>query len=119
MAGWIENDAYEECSTSDMEPGAPLIPLGELYSIKRCGSYMYRQIAYGNMLRKGKHFRDTFATTVSADGLRWFCSLAAACNKRIRGWYARTGYLQSKQRLPLYFYKPTHADYSGRSMEEL
>jgi len=119
MSGWDENNAYTDCSTDEIEPGAALIPLGELYSIKRDGRYKFRQIAYGNMLRRGKDYIDTFATTVTADGLRWFLSMACACGKRIRGWDARTGYLQAKQRVPLYCYRPTHAGYSNRSMEEL
>ena len=53
----------------------------------------------GNLLKAGKDYGDTFSSTVSGDGLRWFCSLAAACNKRIRGWDATTGYLQTKQRI--------------------
>jgi hypothetical protein len=108
MHGWDENAAYEECSSSEMEAGAALIPLGELYSIKRDGRYKFRQIAYGNMLKAGRDYKDTFATTVSADGLRWFYSLACACGKEPRGWDATTGYLQSKQRIPVYAFKPTH-----------
>jgi hypothetical protein len=119
MSGWYENDAFTEVSSRVIEQGARLIPLGELFSIKRSGRAKFRQIAYGNMLRQGSDFHDTFATTVSADGLRWFCSLACACGKRIRGWDARTGYLQAKQRKPLYAYIPMHAGYSDRSMEEL
>jgi hypothetical protein len=56
----------------------------------------------GNLLKAGKDYGDTFSSTVSGDGLRWFCSLAAACNKRIRGWDATTGYLQTKQRIKIY-----------------
>jgi hypothetical protein len=30
-----------------------------------------------------------------ADGYRWFCSLAVTCSKKIKGWDAQTGYLQT------------------------
>ena len=120
VQGWLDNNAFTEVWTSAMEAGAAIIPLGELYSIKRCGRYKFRQIAYGNLLSKFLgDYGNTFSTTVSADGLRWFMSLACACNKRIKGWDATTGYLQAEQRTPLYAYKPTHADFSGLSYEQI
>ena len=73
----------------------------------------------GNLLKAGKDYGDTFSSTVSGDGLRWFCSLAAACNKRIRGWDATTGYLQTKQRIKIYAYLPSHHEYSDMEYEEL
>ena len=80
MKGWDENNAYEEVPITDMQPGDPLVTLGELYSIKRDGRYKFRQICYGNFLEKDKgDFHDTFSTTVSQDCLRWFCALACAC----------------------------------------
>ena len=66
-----------------------------------------------------KDYGDTFSSTVSGDGLRWFCSLAAACNKRIRGWDATTGYLQTKQRIKIYSYLPSHHGYSDMEFEAL
>jgi hypothetical protein len=73
----------------------------------------------GNLLKAGKDYGDTFSSTVSGDGLRWFCALAAACNKRIRGWDATTGYLQTKQRIKIYAYLPSHHGYSDMEYEEL
>ena len=57
--------------------------------------------------------------TVSADGLRWFCAMACACNKRIKGWDATCGYLQTEQRIPLFVHLPSHADYVNLPYEEL
>jgi hypothetical protein len=94
--GWRTFDACSEVKYVDMERGASIIPLGELYTIKRSGQHKFRQYAMGNLLKAGKDYGDTFSSTVSGDGLRWFCALAAACNKRIRGWDATTGYLQTK-----------------------
>jgi hypothetical protein len=119
MRGWDENDAYREVSMSTVPPDAALIPLGELYSVKRCGRYKYRQIAYGNLLRKGIDYKFTFSTTIGADALRWFLSVACACGKRIRGLDISTAYLTADQRIPLYCFKPSHADFSGLEMEEL
>ncbi len=45
--------------------------------------------------------------------------MAAACNKRIRGWDATTGYLQTKQRMKIYAYLPSHYGYSDMEFEEL
>ena len=109
--GWV---AY-----TDMERGASIIPLGERFTIKRDGTHKFRQYAMGNLLKEGKDYGDTFATTVSADGLRWFCSLACSSGKVVRGWDATTGYLQSKQRIPVYAYVPSHHEYSSLSFEEI
>jgi hypothetical protein len=102
-----------------MEQGASIIPLGELYTIKRTGQHKFRQYAMGNLLKAGKDYGDTFSSTVSGDGLRWFCALAAACNKRIRGWDATTGYLQTKQRIKVYAYLPSHHGFSDMEFEDL
>jgi hypothetical protein len=102
-----------------MAQGASIIPLGELYTIKRTGQHKFRQYAMGNLLKAGKDYGDTFSSTVSGDGLRWFCALAAACNKRIKGWDATTGYLQTKQRIKVYAYLPSHHGYSDLEFEDL
>jgi hypothetical protein len=116
---WRTFDASEEVRYVDMVQGASIIPLGELYTIKRTGQHKFRQYAMGNMLKAGRDYGDTFSSTVSGDGLRWFCALAAACNKRIKGWDATTGYLQTKQRIKVYAYLPSHHGYSDLEMEDL
>ena len=117
--GWRDCNTSEEVKVEDMARGAKVIPLGELYTIKRDGRYKFRQYAMGNLLREGKDYGETFASTVSGDGLRWFCSLACASGKEIRGWDATTGYLQTEQRIPVYSYLPSHHGYSDLSYEEL
>jgi len=117
--GWLDNDAAEEVPFNNMERGASIIPLGERFTIKRDGTHKFRQYAMGNLLKEGKDYGDTFATTVSADGFRWFCSLACSVGKEVRGWDATTGYLQSKQRIPVYAYVPSHHHFSLLSFEEL
>ena len=112
VEGWRDCNTSEEISYSDIKKGSRVIPLGELYTIKRDGRYKYRQYAMGNLLREGVDFGETFASTVSGDGLRWFCSLACACGKEIRGWDATTGYLQTEQRIAVYSYLPSHHRYS-------
>ena len=102
-----------------VEVGASVIPLGELFTIKRNGKFKFRQIALGNLLREGKDYAETFASTISGDGIRWFCALAASCGKRIMGWDATTGYLQTAQRVPVYAFLPSHYGYSDLSYEEL
>jgi hypothetical protein len=56
--------------------GASVIPLGELFTIKRSGKYEFRQIAMGNLLKEGKDYGETFASTVSGDGLRYMVLLS-------------------------------------------
>ena len=70
---WEVFDACTEIPYENMLAGASVIPLGELFTIKRSGKYKFRQIALGNLLRQGKDYGETFASTVSGDGLRWFC----------------------------------------------
>ncbi len=72
--GMFEASSVIEFDT--MEGGASIIPLGELFFVKRNGKYKFRKYALGNMLKEGKDYGDTFSSTVSGDGLRWFCALA-------------------------------------------
>ena len=52
--GWIDNDAAEEVSYDSMARGASIIPLGERFTIKRDGTYKFRQYAMGNLLKEGE-----------------------------------------------------------------
>ena len=116
---WSMLEASTEIPYTKMERGASIIPLGELFSVKRNGKYKFRQYALGNMLKEGKDYGETFSSTVSGDGVRWFCSLACSCKKEIRGWDATTGYLQTQQRVTVYAYLPSHHGYSDLSLEQL
>jgi hypothetical protein len=118
-AGWIDNNTTTEVAVSEVVQGASIIPLGELYIRKRDGTPKFRQYAMGNLLKAGKDYGDTFSTCVSADGLRWFCSLACSTGLEIRGWDATTGYLQAEQRIPVYAFLPSHHKFSNLSFEEL
>jgi hypothetical protein len=119
IESWHLFDAAQEVRYEDMEKGATIIPLGELFTRKRCGKYKFRQIAMGNMLKKGRDYGETFSSTISGDGLRWFFSLAVTCGKEIKGWDATTGYLQSEQRIPIYAYLPSHHGFAELSFEAL
>ena len=79
IESWNTFEACEEVPYNSIVEGESVIPLGELFTIKRTGKYKFRQIALGNMLKEGKNYGETFASTVSSDGLRWFCSVAATC----------------------------------------
>jgi hypothetical protein len=116
---WNTFEACEEVPYNSIVGGASVIPLGELFTIKRTGKYKFRQIALGNMLKEGKDYGETFASTVSGDGLRWFCSVASTCGMLVKGWDATTGYLQTKQRVPVYAYLPSHYGYSDLEYESL
>jgi hypothetical protein len=97
IESWHLFDAALEVRYEDMEKkGATIIPLGELFTRKRCEKYKFRQIAMRNMLKKGRDYGETFSSTISGDGLRWFLSLAVTCGKKSKGWDATTGYLQSE-----------------------
>jgi hypothetical protein len=116
---WNTFDACEEVTYDSIQKGASVIPLGELFTIKRNGKYKFRQIALGNLLKEGKDYAETFASTISGDGIRWFYAVASSCSKNIFGWDAKTGYLQTEQRIPIYAYLPSHYGYSNLTFEEL
>ena len=118
-AGWIINLAIRVVKWADVKPGARCTPLGELFSVKRDGRHKFRQIAFGNMLRPGKDYGETFASTVSTGGMRWFFALACSTNMQIFGWDATVGYLQAKLEVPVYAFLPSHHAYSELPMEEL
>jgi hypothetical protein len=119
MDSWSMFEAATVVPFGSMERGASIIPLGELFSVKRNGKKKFRQYAMGNLLKEGKDFGETFSSTVSGDGLRWFCSLAVTCAKMIKGWDAQTGYLQTVQRIPVYAYLPSHHGFSDLEFEQL
>jgi hypothetical protein len=119
IESWHLFDAAKVVAYGDMERGATIIPLGELFTRKRCGKYKFRQIAMGNMLKKGRDYGETFSSTISGDGLRWFFSLAVTCGKEVKGWDATTGYLQSEQRVPIYAYLPSYHGFAELSFEAL
>jgi hypothetical protein len=47
IESWDLFDAAEEVAFGDMQKGAMIIPLGELFTIKRTGKHKFRQIAMG------------------------------------------------------------------------
>ncbi len=116
---WSMFEAATVVPYQSMARGASIIPLGEFFSVKRNGKKKFRQYAMGNLLKEGKDFGETFSSTVSGDGLRWFCSLAVTCAKMIKGWDAQTGYLQCEQRTPVYAYLPLHHGFSDLAFEQL
>jgi hypothetical protein len=85
MDSWNIFEAATVIPFGSIERGASIIPLGELFSVKRNGKKKFRQYAMGNLLKEGKDFGETFSSTVSGDGLRWFCSLAVTFAKVIKG----------------------------------
>ena len=119
MESWNLFDAAEEIAFEEMLRGATIIPLGELFTIKRTGKHKFRQIAMGNLMKEGRDYGETFSSTVSGDGIRWFFELAAVCGYEVRGWDATTGYLQVEQRVPIYAYLPSHHGFSDLSFEAL
>ena len=50
MESWDLFDAAEVVAYEDMLKGATIIPLGELFTIKRTGKHKFRQIAMGNLI---------------------------------------------------------------------
>ena len=119
LTGWEDNNAVQVVDISEVPSTAKVVPLGELYSIKRDGTYKYRQYLMGNLLREGIDFQETFSTTVSGPGLCTFYSLATSCMKLVHGWDAICGYLQVKEQFDVYAFLPSHQEYSGLEYEEI
>jgi len=68
IAGWDDNRAVILVNIEDVPASAKIIPLGELYTIKRNGTYKFRQYLMGNLLRPGVDFQDNYSTTISSTG---------------------------------------------------
>ena len=117
--GWNDMDAVEIVAFADVPANARILPLGELYSIKRDGKYKFRQYIMGNLARKGIDYENTFSTTISSTGMTTFYSLATTSRKLVGGWDAVQGYLQTKEQFDIYTYLPTHAGYSELEYEEI
>ncbi len=92
---WLDNDAVEIIMFKDVPISAKVIPLGELYTIKRDGRYKFRQYFMGNLLRPGLDFEDSNSTTISSTGITVFFSLATTSQKVVHGYDAICGYLQT------------------------
>ena len=119
LTGWDNNNAVTVVPISEVPRSAKVVPLGELYTIKRCGKYKFRQYLMGNLLREGKDFGDTFSTTISHSGICIFYSLATTCGKEVWGWDAVCGYLQCKEQYDIYAFLPSHHEYSSLEYEQL
>ena len=119
IAGWDDNNAVELVNIEDVPASAKIIPLGELYTIKRNGTYKFRQYLMGNLLRPGIDFQDNYSTTISSTGTTLFFSLATTSGKMVHGWDAVCGYLQTKEQFDIYCYLPSHEGYSTLEYEEI
>jgi len=119
IESWLAFNAYTEIAFVDRKPGSSIVPLGELYTRKRDGSFKFRQYLMGNLLKKGKDFDETFSACISWDGIRWSMSIACATGKEVRGLDAVTGFLQAKEQFNIYAFLPSHGSYSALSFEEL
>ena len=119
IASWLAFNAYSIVDFKERKAGSSIVPLGELYTRKRDGSFKFRQYLMGNLLKKGKDFDETFSSCISWDGIRWFAAVACVTGKKIFGLDAVTGFLQAKEQFDLYAFLPSHAQYSDLSIEDL
>ena len=119
LTGWIVNDAVTVVDIEDVPQNAKVVPLGELYTIKRDGRFKFRQYLMGNLLREGVDYGETFSTTVSNSGILIFFSLATTCEQEVWGWDAVCGYLQCKEQYEIYAFLPSHHDYSSLEYEDI
>ncbi len=119
IQGWLDNNAVEIVMFKDVPTSVKVIPLGELYTIKRYGRYKFRQYLMGNLLRPGLDFEDSYSTTISSTGITVFFSLATTSQKVVHGYDAICGYLQTKEHFNIYAYLPTHEGYSSLEYEDI
>ena len=119
LTGWDSNNAVTVVDIKDVPRNAKVVPLGELYTIKRDGTHKFRQYLMGNLLREGVDFGETFSTTVSNTGICLFYSLATSCDKEVWGWDAICGYLQCKEQYDVFAFLPSHHEYSSLEYEDI
>ena len=119
LTGWDSNNAVTVVDMKDVPKNAKVVPLGELYTVKRNGTHKFRQYLMGNLLREGIDFKETFSTTVSNTGICLFFSLATSCNKEVWGWDAICGYLQCEEQYDVFAFLPSHHAYSSLEYEDI
>jgi hypothetical protein len=119
LEAWDDNNAVEEVDILSVPVTAKIVPLGELYTMKRDGTYKYRQYLMGNLLREGIDYDNNFSTTISSTGITVFYALATTSARQVGGWDAVAGYLQTTEQFDIYAFLPTHADYSRLEYEEI
>jgi hypothetical protein len=56
ISSWLAFNAYTEIEFKNRKAGSSIVPLGELYTRKRDGTFKFRQYLMGNLVRKGKDF---------------------------------------------------------------
>jgi hypothetical protein len=85
IESWLVFNAITEIPFLERKPGSSIVPLGELYTRKRDGTFKFRQYLMGNMLKHGKDFDETFSSCISWDGIRWCAAICCATGKVMRG----------------------------------
>ncbi len=114
-----DNNAVTIVPIAEVPHTAKIVPLGELYSIKRDETYKFRQYLMGNLLRAGIDYDNNFSTTISSTGTTVFFSIGTTSRKQIGGWDAVAGYLQTKEQFDIYAFLPSHAEYSSLDYDEI
>ncbi len=119
MDSWSMFEAATVVPFESMERGGFADPFGRTFLCEKKREEEVSSVCDGKPSEGREDFGETFSSTVSGDGLRWFCSLAVTCAKMIKGWDAQTGYLQTVQRIPVYAYLPSHHGFSDLEFEQL
>ena len=110
LKSWIENGAFEVVDVDEVEDGANIIDVGELYLIKRSGKYKHRLYLRGDQQKKGQYFVAT-TRAVGSEIIRLLAGISVVIGRRIKGGDVITAYLLAEQRLQLYCFPPSHFDY--------
>ena len=116
---WVDQDVAEDHPRRDRKFGEALIRIGELYSIKRCGMKKFRPYMLGNLLTPERDFFDTFSSTVTADSIKVFFSMATELGKLVFGGDVKCAYLTGTQQTTIWSHKPSYWDFINMTIEEL
>ena len=114
--GFILNDVFEEVDGKE-DPSDPIVPIVEVNTIKRDGTYKNRDAACGSkrFLAAGIDYNETFQPTGAAVTVRLFFSLMST-TIHIEGVVYKSGdvsqaYLRAEKKVRAYCYKPTFWDF--------
>jgi hypothetical protein len=119
LEAWDDNNAVEVVDIKSVPVTAKIVPLGELYTMKRDGTYKFRQYLMGNLLREDIDYDNNFSTTISSTGITVFYSMTTTSCKNVGGWDAVAEYLQTTEQFDIYAFLPAHADYSWLEYEDI
>ena len=117
---WDLTQSYEIRKYEEMKDGTILTRLYELADIKKDGTYKIRPVLAGETMEKDLDYGNTYARTASSDMVRFIASFnVSVMESELWAGDVSCAFLQAKNTMPCYVYKPSWFDYINMDYDEL